>query len=92
MYMFSRHEFHLFVFVRSSLERIHRISATLRYRLLSGDSFESLIFFLQLLLAVVLDRRPACRRVPPLNHLTYPCNQYASSRFEHSNLVVCAKP
>jgi len=31
----------------------------LRYRVLSGGSFESPIFFLQLLLAVAFDRRPA---------------------------------
>jgi hypothetical protein len=45
----------------------------LRYRVLSGDSFESPIFFLHLLLAVALDRRPAGRRVSPLNHLRSPC-------------------
>jgi hypothetical protein len=31
----------------------------LRYKVLSGDSFESPIFFLQLLLAIALDIRPA---------------------------------
>jgi hypothetical protein len=50
--------------------RIPRLSATLRYRMLSGDSFESPIFFLQLWLAVALDRSPTCYRVPPLNHLS----------------------
>jgi hypothetical protein len=39
-------------------ERIPHLSATLRYRILSGGSFDSQIFFLQLLLAVGLDRRP----------------------------------
>jgi hypothetical protein len=39
-------------------ERIPYLSVTLRYRVLSGDSFESPIFFLQLLLAAALDRRP----------------------------------
>jgi hypothetical protein len=39
---------------------------------LFGDSFESQIFFLQLLLAVTLGQRPAWRRVPPLNHLSSP--------------------
>jgi hypothetical protein len=39
-------------------EGIPRLSATLRYRVLYEDSFESSIFSLQLLLAVALDRRP----------------------------------
>jgi hypothetical protein len=39
-------------------ERIPRLSATLRYRVLSGDSFESPIFSVQLLLAAALGRRP----------------------------------
>ncbi len=37
-------------------ERIPRLSATLQYRLLSVDSFESPILLLQLLLAVAVDR------------------------------------
>jgi hypothetical protein len=41
-----------------------------RYWALFGDSFERPIFFLQLLLAVALERRPARCRVPPLNHLS----------------------
>ncbi len=46
--------------VHNKTERISRLSATLRYNKgLSGDSFESPIFFLQPLLAVALDRRPA---------------------------------
>jgi hypothetical protein len=45
----------------------------LAYRVLSGDSFESPIFFLHLLPAVALDRRSAGRRVSPLNHLHSPC-------------------
>jgi hypothetical protein len=53
-------------------ERIPGLSVTLRYRVLSGDSFFSPIFFLQLLLAVALDTRPAWCRVPPLNHLISP--------------------
>ncbi len=53
-------------------ERILRLLATLRYRVLSEDSFKSRIFFVRLLLAVVLDRRSAWRRVPPLNHLSAP--------------------
>jgi hypothetical protein len=52
--------------------RIPRLSATLRYRLLSGDSFETPIFFLELLLAVAPNRRPTCRRVHLLNHLSSP--------------------
>ncbi len=40
------------------------------YRMLSGDSFESPIFFLKLFLIVALDRRPAQHRAPPLNHLS----------------------
>jgi len=52
--------------------RIPRLSATLRYRMLSEDSFESLIFFRQLLLVVALERKPAWRRIPPLNRLTFP--------------------
>ncbi len=44
----------------------------LRYRVLSGDSFESLIFFLRVLLVVALDRRSAGRRVSLLNHLSFP--------------------
>jgi hypothetical protein len=51
-------------------ERIPRLSAILRYRVLSGGSFESPIFVLQLLLVVALERRPAWRRVPPLNHFS----------------------
>jgi hypothetical protein len=50
-------------------KRIPHISAPLQYRVLSRDSFESLIFSIQLLLAVALDKRPAWRRVPPFNHL-----------------------
>jgi hypothetical protein len=38
------------------------------YRVLFGDNFESLVFFLQLLITVVLDRR--LRRFPLLNHLS----------------------
>jgi hypothetical protein len=41
-----------------------------RYRVLSRDNFVSPIFFLQLLLAVALDRRPVSCRVPPLNRLS----------------------
>ncbi len=37
---------------------------TLRYRVLSGESFKSPIFFLQLLLAGALSRRLAWHRVP----------------------------
>jgi hypothetical protein len=44
---------------RRKKERKPRLSATLRYRVLFGDSFESQIFFLQLLLAVTLGQRPA---------------------------------
>jgi hypothetical protein len=51
-------------------ERIPRFLATLLYRVLAGDSFENAIFFLQLLLAVALDRRYAWNRVPPLNHFS----------------------
>jgi hypothetical protein len=40
-------------------------------KMLSGDSFESPIFSLQLSLAVALDRRPAWLRVLPLNHLSF---------------------
>jgi hypothetical protein len=53
-------------------QRTPHLSATLQYRLLFGDGFESLIFFLQLLLAVALDRNPTWRRVPQLNHLSSP--------------------
>jgi hypothetical protein len=55
---------------------------TLRYRVLFGDSFETIIFFLQLLLAVALNRRPAWRRVPPLNHFSspYTLTHYITSR------------
>jgi hypothetical protein len=53
-------------------ERIPRLPAALRYRVLSRDSFKSSIFFLQILLVVALDRRPARRRVPVLNHLSFP--------------------
>ncbi len=52
-------------------ERIARLSATFRYRELSGEIFESLIVFLHLLLAVALDRNPAWRRVLPFNHLSF---------------------
>jgi hypothetical protein len=37
---------------------------------LSGDGFESLIFFLPLFLAVALDRKPAWCRVPLINELS----------------------
>ncbi len=53
-------------------EKAPRPSATLWYRMMSGDSFERPIFFLELLLVVALDRRPAWRRVPSLNHLSSP--------------------
>jgi hypothetical protein len=53
-------------------ERIPRLPTTLRYRVLSRDSFESPIVFRQLLLVVALDRKPARRTVLPLNHLTFP--------------------
>ncbi len=55
-----------------SKERIPHLSATLQYSVLPGDSFESPVFFLELLLAVALDRRPASLRVTPLNHLSSP--------------------
>ncbi len=41
------------------VKRIPRLSVTLQYRVLSGDSFDSPIFSLQLSLAIALDRRPA---------------------------------
>jgi len=53
-------------------ERIACLSAALRYRVLSGDSFERPIVFLPLLLAVALVKRPVWRRVPQLNYLSYP--------------------
>jgi hypothetical protein len=40
-------------------ERIPRLSATLQYRVLLEDRFNSSIFSLQLLLVVALERRPA---------------------------------
>jgi hypothetical protein len=52
-------------------ERIPRLSATLRYTVLSEDSFVSLIFFRQLLLVVALERKPAWRRIPLFNLLTF---------------------
>ncbi len=52
--------------------RIRKNTPALRYRMLSRDSFESSIFFLELLVAVSLDRRPTWHRVPPLNHLSSP--------------------
>ncbi len=61
--------------MRKKQERIPRLSASLRYGLLFGASFESLRFFLQLLLAVALDRTPFQRRVPLLNHLSFPYTQ-----------------
>jgi hypothetical protein len=57
---------------RIRIRRIPCLPDTLQYRMLSGDSFLSRIFFLQLLLAVALDRRPTSRRVPPFNHLNSP--------------------
>jgi hypothetical protein len=51
-----------------SKERIPHLSVTLQYSVLPGDSFETPICFLELLLAVALDRRPAS-----LNHLSSPC-------------------
>ncbi len=42
------------------------------YRVLSTDSLESPIFFLQLLLAVAPDRMSAWHRFPLLNHLSSP--------------------
>ncbi len=49
----------LFVSILSSRkERIPRFVAILRYTVLSEGSFESPIVFLQLLLAVALERRP----------------------------------
>jgi len=56
--------------VISVRRRMPLLLATLRYRVMPGDSFESLIFFLQLFLAIALDRRLAGLRVPPLNHLS----------------------
>ncbi len=53
-------------------ERIPRLSATLQYRVLSEDRFDSPIFSLQLLLAVALDRRPVWHRVLPPNRLSFP--------------------
>ncbi len=41
-------------------------------RVLPGDSFETRIFVLRLLLAVTLDRRPAWHSVPLLHHFRYP--------------------
>jgi hypothetical protein len=49
-----------------------RVSTTLQYRMLSGDSYESPMFFLQLLLPVALERRLAWLRVLPLNQLSSP--------------------
>ncbi len=57
---------------RRRRRRIPCLSATLQYRVLSEDRFNSPIFSLQLLLAVALDRRPAWLRVLPLNYLSYP--------------------
>jgi hypothetical protein len=59
---------HNTLYLNNTKERISHLSATLRYRVLSGDIFESPIFFLQLFLAVALDRRS---RIPPLNHLSF---------------------
>jgi hypothetical protein len=55
--------------VKSRMER-KKEYPTLRYRVLLEDSFESPIVFLQRLLAVALDRRPAWHRVLPLNSLS----------------------
>ncbi len=54
-----------------SLVRRRRRPA-LRYRMLYADSYESSIFFLQLFLAVAMNRRPAWRGVPWLNPLSSP--------------------
>ncbi len=69
------------------------LSTTLRYRLLSRGSFESTIFSRRLSLAVALDRWPAWRRIPSLNHLSTSYtlavyvtrNQYASSWWSETN-------
>jgi hypothetical protein len=53
--------------------RISRLSATFQCRVMSEDIFSSPIFFLQLFLAVALDRRLAWLRVLPLNYLSSPC-------------------
>jgi hypothetical protein len=65
---------------------------------LFGDSFESLIFLLQLLIAVSLERKPACRRVRPgdlrqtaVSDLSKVILCPVALRFEHSTLVARAK-
>jgi hypothetical protein len=57
-------------------ERIPCLLATLRYKVLSRDSLESPIVFLQLLLAVTLKRRPACRRAEFLFSITWAPHPY----------------
>ncbi len=60
-------------------ERIPHLSATLRSRVLSGDNYVSPIFFLQLFLAVALDRRSVWRGFLPLNHSSSPCMSHLIS-------------
>jgi len=83
----------------STKERIPRLSAILRYRVLFGYSFQSAIFFLQLLPVVALERRSTWLRVPPPNHLCSPhtlashkgwcmphvITQYASTGWSETN-------
>ncbi len=57
--------------------------------MLFGESVESPIFFLRLLPAIALDRRPAWRRVPPLYHLSspYTLNTHKGRCMSHVNSV-----
>jgi hypothetical protein len=64
-----RKQFYIFFFSYNSRKKEY---PAFRYRLLSGGSFENPKSFLQLLLAVALDRRQAWNRVPQLNHLSSP--------------------
>ncbi len=67
--MARRKQFYIFFFSYNSRKQEY---PAFQYRVLSGDSFENPIFFVQLLLAVALGRRQAWNRVPPLNHLSSP--------------------
>jgi hypothetical protein len=61
----------LYTFMKKLFVLLHA-SCTLWYRVLSEDSVETLIFFLQLLIAVALGRRAAGRKVLLFNQLSSP--------------------
>jgi hypothetical protein len=64
------------------------LSATLQYGAFSGDSFENLIFYLQLILAVVLDRRRTWARILPLNRVSSPRTLTNHNSFFYMNHIV----